>query len=419
MGKKATCTCLLLTQKGEVKETKIPLDETGRLTEPTIQKTLKQKGQTSEVEVLGTYPFKGGAAELILFGYLEGNVENQHELPPPNDGVTVYGDILVVQAKDAEDWANPLPLKVADYEAFYAKAFGGGEEEDEGEEEAVEEEAVEEEAVEDEELEEGEEEEEEEDAGGEEEDEDAGGEEVGDEEAPVRAPKRAKAKKAAAAPRRPRKTTAAATALAAAASLATYTNYLHVNPAAELQQESPQLQQRPEPFPLQRTRVIESLKKLFVEQLGEEEIVALERAIYNGALEVASEKHIGKAWAHPPFVELYRMHAKHIAANFHPDSYVGNKELFQKYRDGQATIDELAWMDTYQLFEARWRDSFVQQQAREKRQLEGNKAMATDRFLCTRCWKRECTYYEMQTRSADEPMTIFITCLNCGKHWRQ
>ena len=66
-----------------------------------------------------------------------------------------------------------------------------------------------------------------------------------------------------------------------------------------------------------------------------------------------------------------------------------------------------------------WKDLSIRQFEREKRQLEGNKSMATDQFFCTRCFKRECTYYELQTRSADEPMTIFIQCVNCGKHWRQ
>ena len=113
------------------------------------------------------------------------------------------------------------------------------------------------------------------------------------------------------------------------------------------------------------------------------------------------------------------MVAKHIAGNFHPSSYVGNTELFNRYKAGEISFKDISEMDTYQLFEERWKESFLQQQIREKRQLEGNKSMATDQFLCTRCHKRECTYYEMQTRSADEPMTIFITCLNCGKHWRQ
>jgi transcription elongation factor S-II len=76
-------------------------------------------------------------------------------------------------------------------------------------------------------------------------------------------------------------------------------------------------------------------------------------------------------------------------------------------------------MDRYELNPTRWKTQFDNQQMREKRQLEGDRSMATDMFLCKRCGKRECTYYEMQTRSADEPMTIFITCLNCGKHWRQ
>ena len=37
---------------------------------------------------------------------------------------------------------------------------------------------------------------------------------------------------------------------------------------------------------------------------------------------------------------------------------------------------------------------------------------------CGKCKKRETSFYELQTRSADEPMTTFITCLNCGHRWR-
>jgi transcription elongation factor S-II len=38
---------------------------------------------------------------------------------------------------------------------------------------------------------------------------------------------------------------------------------------------------------------------------------------------------------------------------------------------------------------------------------------------CSRCGQNKVTYAEAQTRSADEPMTVFCTCLNCGKSWKQ
>ncbi|GAA5899290.1 transcription elongation factor DST1 [Sporobolomyces salmoneus] len=38
----------------------------------------------------------------------------------------------------------------------------------------------------------------------------------------------------------------------------------------------------------------------------------------------------------------------------------------------------------------------------------------TDAFQCGKCKERRCMYYQMQTRSADEPMTTFVTCLNCN-----
>lgn len=45
-------------------------------------------------------------------------------------------------------------------------------------------------------------------------------------------------------------------------------------------------------------------------------------------------------------------------------------------------------------------------------------AASTDQFKCGKCGQRKCTYFQMQTRSADEPMTTFVTCVNCNNHWK-
>ncbi|KAJ3305401.1 RNA polymerase II elongation factor [Kappamyces sp. JEL0829] len=42
----------------------------------------------------------------------------------------------------------------------------------------------------------------------------------------------------------------------------------------------------------------------------------------------------------------------------------------------------------------------------------------TDIFKCAKCKQRKCTYYQMQTRSADEPMTTFVTCQVCDNRWK-
>lgn len=46
------------------------------------------------------------------------------------------------------------------------------------------------------------------------------------------------------------------------------------------------------------------------------------------------------------------------------------------------------------------------------------KQATTDQFQCGKCRQRKTTYYQMQTRSADEPMTTFVTCLNCNNRWK-
>lgn len=57
------------------------------------------------------------------------------------------------------------------------------------------------------------------------------------------------------------------------------------------------------------------------------------------------------------------------------------------------------------------------------RDLEREKARAqeadyTGLFKCGKCKSTKTTYYQMQTRSADEPMTTYVTCKNCSHRWK-
>jgi len=46
------------------------------------------------------------------------------------------------------------------------------------------------------------------------------------------------------------------------------------------------------------------------------------------------------------------------------------------------------------------------------------KEASTTAFKCGKCGQRACTFYQLQTRSADEPMTTFVTCVNCENRWK-
>jgi len=402
-------SALFLTQKGEVELGTIQGDATG-FTIASIQNHYKKR---QIIELIGTYSHK--TYTLFLFGSTTGKEgdENQHQLPPPYDIARFFMDIVLIASKDEDSFSAPVPFQMEEYETFYTKSFGGYTSEDSEDDDVPE---VEIDLNDEVPVEEGKEFNAEEDGGDSEEDDE---EDEDDAEAVdadegvvdqvVTKVKVVKKKKV--------------SAKMAANSILTGTATAY--PDKPVLSEDEQLHEEvvvetpSTPLIQKRVAVLSSLTKLFEKHLSPLEILQLESSIYNGSIKRARKQNIVRSWSYPLFAHVYMMHAKHIASNFHPDAYVGNKELFERFKNKELTIADLAKMDIYELLPSRWKEQFETQQVREKRQLEGNRSMATDIFLCTKCWKRECTYYEMQTRSADEPMTIFITCLNCGKHWRQ
>jgi DNA-directed RNA polymerase subunit M/transcription elongation factor TFIIS len=168
-----------------------------------------------------------------------------------------------------------------------------------------------------------------------------------------------------------------------------------------------------------RTQTRAVIHRLCDSILSESERDDLERGIYNVTLEHAKRRNIRRVWENPEFQTLYEITARRTISNIDPKSYVQNTRLLQRLREGEFRPHDIASMGFAELFPEKWGEMIEHAIKREAKMLEVDKSAATDMFRCSKCNKRECTYYEMQTRSADEPMTQFIRCLNCGKQWRQ
>ncbi|RZF34785.1 hypothetical protein LSTR_LSTR007837 [Laodelphax striatellus] len=63
------------------------------------------------------------------------------------------------------------------------------------------------------------------------------------------------------------------------------------------------------------------------------------------------------------------------------------------------------------------RNKFMKE-AIDDAQLATVQGTKTDLLKCGKCKKRNCTYNQVQTRSADEPMTTFVLCNECGNRWK-
>jgi len=366
--------CVVLQPKGTSRNALIPVDTKEH--NPALIGTILRRATAPEY--IGTWNWTGHVIHLYAYKVGKAGTENKHELPPPHDTMLLFGEVVLIATKGTA----VVSFNITEYTKFYNETLGGADDigshdsdtddEDVGSEEEVEEEV-------------------------EEEGEESDTEEVDvveeEEEELVRPVlKIVKAKRNGKKPT----TWYSIPELVPEAYTSAYTRGSH---------------------PLRE--VTHQVLNMRCAALSDAERSDIERGVFNHALEESKRRGARRVWDNPEFQTIYDIVSRRTISNLDGESYLENTRLLARLRDGEFQPHDIPFMSYSDLYPELWGNMIEMAIKREAKMLEVDKSMATDMFRCGRCGKRECTYYEMQTRSADEPMTQFVRCLNCGKQWKQ
>jgi transcription elongation factor S-II len=153
-------------------------------------------------------------------------------------------------------------------------------------------------------------------------------------------------------------------------------------------------------------------KKIHIILEDETMSLNMEKGLYNYTIKEANSRKIVKKWDNTQFAQIYIDRFRSIFIN------LKNQELLHQIQNKEIAPQTVAFMTHQEFCPNRWTKLIEQKIKRDAAKYTVNIEASTDMFTCKKCKSKKCTYYELQTRSADEPATIFVTCLDCGKHWK-
>lgn len=137
----------------------------------------------------------------------------------------------------------------------------------------------------------------------------------------------------------------------------------------------------------------------------------LEHHTLQYVVNLAKQCSVDVDWTNRVFWNSYRSRAIVIYENLLNGwlSKLVNKEV---------TPDTFAEMTIIQMNPGKW-EPILTKISEHETKLYSSQKTASIILDCKRCHKKtNCDYYQLQTRSADEPMTTFVTCLECDYKWK-
>lgn len=143
----------------------------------------------------------------------------------------------------------------------------------------------------------------------------------------------------------------------------------------------------------------------------------IENSIFQYVTDKAEEENIPQNWENRIFKRTYVNKCISLYNNLKADSYVGNTQLIELIKQGDLDISKIAFLKPQELYPEHWKHLVEKKTANDEFLYLKKPGAITDQWMCGKCKERKCTYYQLQTRSSDEPMTTFVVCVFCGNRW--
>jgi len=144
---------------------------------------------------------------------------------------------------------------------------------------------------------------------------------------------------------------------------------------------------------------------------------SIEESIYNYTLCQSEIKGIEPNIDDKYFKRIYVNKIITLYNNIDKDSYVKNYNFLNRIYDKDFDISTIAFLTPQDIHKDHWKKYLDRQSANDEFLYSRTAGIRTSEYKCGRCKEKNCTYYQLQVRCSDEPMTTFINCLNCGNRW--
>jgi DNA-directed RNA polymerase subunit M/transcription elongation factor TFIIS len=109
-------------------------------------------------------------------------------------------------------------------------------------------------------------------------------------------------------------------------------------------------------------------------------------------------------------ISVYMDKFDEIINNINGNKKINNTTLKQSILSGEIRPELVSFLSPQQMHPKRWIEIMNIKKYREDKE---NNIATTDLYKCRKCGERKSKITQLQIRSADEPMTTFVTCLVC------